>query len=113
MIEPHCLTGDEGRVPLFQGGFAGHGKWFRGSWVHPGGEVARESLVLSKMVSATRSKPGRLPGETRMRARGRFRKATLPRRIAIAAQILTRDRALLVGICLDQARIDLHCFNSI
>jgi hypothetical protein len=32
MIEPHCLTSDEGRVPLFQGGFAGHGKWFRGSW---------------------------------------------------------------------------------
>jgi hypothetical protein len=71
------LPTNEGRALLFQGGFAGHGKWFRGSWVHP-----------------------------------RFRKATWPRRIAIAAQILVRDRTLLVGICPDQARIDLHCFNS-
>ena len=35
MIEPRCLIDEEGRAPLFQGSFVGHGKWFRGPWVHP------------------------------------------------------------------------------
>ena len=30
MIEPRCLIDEEGRAPLFQGSFVGHGKWFRG-----------------------------------------------------------------------------------
>jgi hypothetical protein len=34
MIEPRCLIYGEGRAPLLQGSF-GHGKWFRGPWVHP------------------------------------------------------------------------------
>ena len=29
MIEPRCLIDEEGRAPLFQGSFVGHGKWFR------------------------------------------------------------------------------------
>jgi hypothetical protein len=32
---PHCLIDEEGRAPLFQGSFVGHGKWFRGPWVQP------------------------------------------------------------------------------
>jgi hypothetical protein len=35
MSEPRCLIDEEGRAPLFQGSFVGHGKWFRGPWVHP------------------------------------------------------------------------------
>jgi hypothetical protein len=35
-----------------------------------------------------------------------------PRRIAISTPILTRDRALLVGVGLDQARIDCKAFAS-
>jgi hypothetical protein len=31
MVQPYCLTADEGRALLFQGSFARHGKWFRGS----------------------------------------------------------------------------------
>ena len=33
MIEPRCLIDGEGRAPLFQGSFVGHGKWFRGPWM--------------------------------------------------------------------------------
>src|SRR6201996_2434196 len=39
-------------------------------------------------------------------------RAAGPRRIAIPAPILTCDRALLVGICLDQARIDCKAFAA-
>src|SRR5262249_48483365 len=39
-------------------------------------------------------------------------RAARPRRIAIPAPILTRDRALLVGICLDQARVDRKAFAT-
>jgi hypothetical protein len=38
MIEPRCLIDEEGRAPLFQGSFVGHGKWFRGPWEHPADE---------------------------------------------------------------------------
>jgi hypothetical protein len=32
------LIDEEGRAPLFQDSFVGHGKWFRGSSVHPDDE---------------------------------------------------------------------------
>jgi hypothetical protein len=35
MIEPCCLSHEEGRPPLFQDLFVGLGKWFRGPWVYP------------------------------------------------------------------------------
>jgi hypothetical protein len=54
MIEPRCLINEEGRAPLFQGSFVGHGKWFRG----PLGASGREEV---------RSPAGRVAaaGETR------------------------------------------------
>jgi hypothetical protein len=39
MIEPRCLIDTEGRAPLFQGSFVGHGKWFRGHGASGRGEV--------------------------------------------------------------------------
>jgi hypothetical protein len=33
MIEPRCLSHEEGRPPLFQDLFVGLGKWFRGASV--------------------------------------------------------------------------------
>jgi hypothetical protein len=35
MIEPLYLVDGDARPPLFHGSFVGHGKWFRGPWVHP------------------------------------------------------------------------------
>jgi hypothetical protein len=32
------LVDEEGRAPLFQRSFVGHGKWFRGPWMHPDDE---------------------------------------------------------------------------
>src|SRR6476469_5516689 len=42
----------------------------------------------------------------------RARPAVLPSRRGLAAPILTRDRALLVGICLDQARVYRKTFAT-
>src|SRR3982074_688406 len=39
-------------------------------------------------------------------------RAAGPLRIAILAPVLTRNRALLVGVCLDQARIDCKAFTA-
>jgi hypothetical protein len=38
MIEPRCLIDEHGKAPLFQDSFVGHGKRFRGPWVHPDDE---------------------------------------------------------------------------
>jgi hypothetical protein len=45
-------------------------------------------------------------------ARYSFTARLAPFRIAIFAPVLTRDRALLVGIGLDQARIDCKAFTA-
>src|SRR6476469_495709 len=42
----------------------------------------------------------------------RARPAVLPSRRGLAAPILTRDRALLVGVCLDQARVYRKTFAT-